>query len=171
MSDDLKIVCVDLDGTLAHYDEWKGIENIGEPIEGAREFMDALRSEGFHIILYTCRMRGRRGNEMIDVSKIIVEWLRKHAINVDDIWGNEGKPFAHAYVDDRGVSCSPQNSPPAIMYAQAFHSALILAGEDSKTALPKAQKLMGVVKSLGGKIHLPQESTRNEHGGTPVDVG
>ena len=30
-------IAIDLDGTLAEYDGWKGIDNIGKPIKGAVE--------------------------------------------------------------------------------------------------------------------------------------
>ena len=45
-------VCVDLDGTLAKYDGWKGLEHIGEPIDGSVEFTQqvnypCLKAEAF----------------------------------------------------------------------------------------------------------------------------
>ncbi len=109
-----------------------------------------------------------------DVQQAVKKWLNKHDIVFDTIYlseDNGGKPWADAYIDDRAVVCTPQHSPPAIAYATALKSTLELSGEDAKTALPKAQQLMGIIRQLGGPIHLPPQTTQTEHGGVAVDVG
>ena len=55
-----KTVCVDLDGVLAQYDGWQGLENIGDPVEGAREFMEDL-SKKYHVLVHTARVANERG--------------------------------------------------------------------------------------------------------------
>jgi hypothetical protein len=64
---------VDLDGTLAEYDFWRGINHIGEPI---RPMLDRIRKwleEGREVRIFTARVAGSQ-NGMAE--KYIQEWLR-----------------------------------------------------------------------------------------------
>jgi hypothetical protein len=96
-----KYMCVDLDGTIAHYDGWKGEDHFGEPITGVQDALGGLRDEGWVVIVFTTRRDTPR----------IEEYLRRNAIPYDyvnrnpEVPGAEeaGKPFAHVYVDDRAV--------------------------------------------------------------------
>jgi len=45
-----KTACVDLDGTLAKYDGWKGIHDIGDPYPAAKDFMSRLYEKYYLII-------------------------------------------------------------------------------------------------------------------------
>lgn len=47
---------VDLDGTLAHYDEWKGIEHIGEPVPAMRDRVLLWLAEGKDVRIFTARV-------------------------------------------------------------------------------------------------------------------
>lgn len=123
----MKNICVDLDGTIAEYDGWKGLEHIGDPIEGAQEFIKKLQ-EFSTVIIFTTRMNLdlNRKETFFDgipltntatrrrkVHKLIWDWLVKHkfpeVIKIG-IWAKEGKPIASAYVDDRAVVCNPQTT-------------------------------------------------------------
>lgn len=46
---------VDLDGTLAHYDGWKGPEHIGAPIPKMVERVKRWLSEGKEVCIFTAR--------------------------------------------------------------------------------------------------------------------
>lgn len=46
---------VDLDGTLAHYDGWKGPDHIGAPIPAMLEFVKSLIAAGEEIKIFTAR--------------------------------------------------------------------------------------------------------------------
>lgn len=46
---------VDLDGTLAHYDGWKGIEHIGAPVPKMVERIKRWRAEGKRVKIFTAR--------------------------------------------------------------------------------------------------------------------
>jgi len=106
--DDLaeKLVMVDLDGTLAQFDGWKGeFTPIGEPITDengwtAKAFCEAIQQAGYQLIIWT--VRGHRAQ--------IEAWLRAHDIPYDGINirpgqppGSSDKACAAAYVDDRAV--------------------------------------------------------------------
>ncbi len=115
-----KTICVDLDGVLAQYDSWKGLENIGEPIAGAREFMAAL-SEKYFVLVHTARIANenvRTEDHVQRVKNMVVEWLNENEIPFGDVYTGRGKPLASAFIDDRAVSCRPQKD------GNAFENAL-----------------------------------------------
>lgn len=47
---------VDLDGTLAHYDGWKGVDHIGEPIGPMVERVKQWLAEGKDVRIFTARV-------------------------------------------------------------------------------------------------------------------
>lgn len=61
---------VDLDGTLAHYDGWKGPEHIGAPIPAMVERVKAWLAEGKEVRISTARADG--GEVAIAIAKEIV---------------------------------------------------------------------------------------------------
>ena len=105
---DRKTVCVDLDGTLASYDGWKGSDHIGEPLSGAVEFTHKL-SEFADVVIYTTRTNTdpKLGNHE-GAFELLKAWLDKHGFAYHSIYQGQGKPLAAAYVDDRAVACVPQ---------------------------------------------------------------
>lgn len=105
----MKKICIDLDGTIAHYKKFNGPFLIGDPYDGAREFMQALKDLDFHIIIFTCRNSPEYVDDVLKSTRIIKEWLQKHDIIFDSIWVERGKPIADWYVDDKGIRCEPEN--------------------------------------------------------------
>lgn len=63
---------VDLDGTLAYYDGWRGIEHIGEPIEPMRHKVLEMIRGNYRIKIFTARARDT------EAIKHIEEWCIKH---------------------------------------------------------------------------------------------
>lgn len=51
-------IAVDLDGTLAHYDGWKGAEHIGEPIPAMVARVKVWLAEGRAVRIFTARVDG-----------------------------------------------------------------------------------------------------------------
>jgi hypothetical protein len=47
---------VDLDGTLAYYDEWRGIEHIGAPIPAMVERVKDWLAAGIEVKIFTARV-------------------------------------------------------------------------------------------------------------------
>ena len=89
---------IDFDDTIATYDEKKYPE-MGEPITGMIEMLCKLRSEGWRIIVFTCRHAAD-----------ILPWLQSHnvpfdGVNVDPENPNvkSGKPYGDVYLDDKGL--------------------------------------------------------------------
>lgn len=95
-----KTVAMDLDGTLAQYNGWKGEEVIGDLLPGAREAMQSLKDAGTQVIIFTTRGR----------TDLIKAWLEKNRVpydhinqNPDQPKGTSGKILADVYVDDRAL--------------------------------------------------------------------
>jgi hydroxymethylpyrimidine pyrophosphatase-like HAD family hydrolase len=65
----------DLDGTLAYYDEWKGIEHIGKPIPKMLERVKKWLEDGKEVRIITAR--AAEGPEAI---KYVEEWLEENDI-------------------------------------------------------------------------------------------
>lgn len=85
-----KTLCVDLDGTLAVVTEDYA---AAEPIEGAQEALQGLRSDGWVIIIYTARH--------FNHWKTTTEWLSRNGFEYDQLVF--GKPPARIYIDDRAI--------------------------------------------------------------------
>lgn len=66
---------VDLDGTLAKYDGWKGVGNIGEPITSMVERVKSWILEGREVRIFTARVAmGQRETAL----PVIEKWCQEH---------------------------------------------------------------------------------------------
>jgi hypothetical protein len=86
------IACVDLNGVLDAYAGWRGADHFDPPRAGAREFLEALCSRGFTVVIFTTRW-----------ADDVWAWLRTHGLAhlVGEV--TDRKPAAHVFVDDRAV--------------------------------------------------------------------
>ena len=131
-------ICVDLDGVLAKYDGWKGLEHIGPPLPGAREFAHSLAKIADLIIFSSRCSTDAAGEERTRLSpgqlKIhIVDWLEKHKVPYTDVYTGQGKPRAAVFIDDRAVHCSPQSDTDA--YEKALGAAKTLLSRSRKKGI------------------------------------
>lgn len=74
---------VDLDGTLAHYDGWKGPTHIGEPIPAMLERVKKWLSEGKDVRIFTARVYADshdsvRKDDAMYARTAIQRWCRKY---------------------------------------------------------------------------------------------
>ncbi len=51
-------IAVDLDGTLAHYDHWRGIDHIGDPVPKMAERVRKWLANGEEVRIFTARCSG-----------------------------------------------------------------------------------------------------------------
>lgn len=51
----MKVIGIDLDGTLAEYVEWQGVDIIGQPYKTAPWFLHALKERGWVVCIWTTR--------------------------------------------------------------------------------------------------------------------
>jgi len=131
-------VCLDLDGVLAQYKGWEGLEHIGPPIPGALEFAWEL-AEIADIVIFSSRCSLDTGGEApttrLSPSQLrikIIEWLEKYKFPYADVYAGQGKPRASAFIDDRGVYCSPQADKSA--FENALKSTRALLSRTKKDA-------------------------------------
>lgn len=93
-----QVAVVDLDGTLAKYDRWRGADHFGEPVPGAREAIFEMHSWGWLIIVYTTRGNKASVEKWLDDHEIYFDEVNSFAHNPD---GCSDKPIATVYFDDR----------------------------------------------------------------------
>lgn len=65
---------VDLDGTLAHYEGWKGVDHIGKPIAPMVERVRKWLAEGKEVRIFTARAFGKEQAAI----EAIGDWCEKH---------------------------------------------------------------------------------------------
>lgn len=83
-------IAVDLDGTLAAYDGWQGVEHIGEPIAPMVEKVKRWLTEGQDVRIFTARVyplgtlaendpeAGGRVKDSTHAANVIEDWCLKH---------------------------------------------------------------------------------------------
>lgn len=69
----------DLDGTLAHYDDWKGIDNIGEPIAPMVARIQRMHSDGTVVKIMTARVAPRMLDGVMSEQYMVVDGVTKFA--------------------------------------------------------------------------------------------
>lgn len=113
---------VDLDGTLAHYDEWRGPEHVGAPIPLMVERVKKWLSEGKDVRIFTARLAFYEGNESeesvaehLKAATAIQEWCRQHLGQVLPITHKKDFRMIELW-DDRAVQVFP-NTGIAVMDA------------------------------------------------------
>lgn len=97
MSDQIQgWVGIDLDGTLAFYDGWKGANHIGEPVPLMLQRVKKLISDGVWIKIFTARAS--------DLTQIqpVKDWCKKHGLG--DLQVTNVKDYAMIELwDDRAI--------------------------------------------------------------------
>lgn len=90
---------IDFDGTIAHYDGWKGAASCGEPIAGAKEFLSSLVGMGFLVVIFSARASEFEGR------RAIWDWVHQHGLQdlIHDVTHEKRYAFMFT-VDDRAVS-------------------------------------------------------------------
>lgn len=84
-------ICVDFDGVLAEYSGFKGKDHYGEPLKGAREFLEKLNSIGLPFWIFTTRP-----------PKKVEVWLIKYDMPKPKKVTNK-KPPSPVYIDDGAI--------------------------------------------------------------------
>ncbi len=69
---------VDLDGTLAHYDKWRGERHVGAPIDRMVRSVRRWLAEGKEVRIFTARASGRDPAEVLAVTQAIDAWCVEH---------------------------------------------------------------------------------------------
>lgn len=86
----------DLDGTLAKYDGWKGIDNIGEPVKPMVDLIKKLHDEGKVVKILTARVAprirddGTVGEDFVKMTFLEMNKFLNYPKTPDELVGHEG---------------------------------------------------------------------------------
>lgn len=98
-----KHILVDLDGTLATYDHWRGVDHIGQPIPETVNLIKRLLSEGKEVRIFTARMADKDAIRRAWARDYIQDWCLEHLGHVLDV--TNVKDFdSSALIDDRAIA-------------------------------------------------------------------
>ena len=97
-------IAVDLDGTLAHEDGWKGEDHIGAPIPAMVAFVKALISAGEDVRIFTARVgMWPEGSDDHERNRRIVQaWCFEHLGQALEVTAIKDMGM-HALYDDRAI--------------------------------------------------------------------
>ena len=98
-----KWVGFDLDGTLAKYDEWRGIEHIGEPIMEMVMRLKKYLDDGVEVRIFTARCAQPTDRESQAAIRYIKAWCLKY-IGVELEVTNVKDHLMIKLYDDRAVT-------------------------------------------------------------------
>lgn len=106
---------VDLDGTLAHYDTWKGPTHIGAPVPEMVRRVKSWLAEGQRVKIFTARVSSdgseARNAEVQLARQAIEEWLQENLGQVLEV--TNIKDFACIEIwDDRAVQVEANTGRP-----------------------------------------------------------
>ena len=100
-----KIIAVDFDGVIHGYSKgWQNGRPYDQPVPGARQAMEKLISEGYHVMIYTTRCNpDYLEGSTVDRVQDVRDYLLINSIPFSEIYTGNGKPKATIYVDDRAI--------------------------------------------------------------------
>lgn len=102
-----RTIAVDLDGTLAHYDGWKGEDHIGEPVPEMVAHVKKALAEGATIIIFTARVCECFGLYRVNKARVLIqEWCEKH-LGQKFLVTAEKSPTISEFWDDRARQVIP----------------------------------------------------------------
>lgn len=113
MSKDFGWIGVDLDGTLAHYDRWRGEGHIGEPILPMLYRVQDWLAEGKQVKIFTARVgpHGRAKRSREEIVQEIQGWCQIQTGHLLEV--THEKDFAMIELwDDRAVQVIPNTGIP-----------------------------------------------------------
>lgn len=96
----VKSIALDLDGTLAEYEGWKGVSHIGKPIEKMVTRLIDWLALGYDVEIFTARVSVP--SEAPDAEYYILKWLRDNGLPQLEITCVKKKKFDEFW-DDRAV--------------------------------------------------------------------
>ncbi len=102
---------VDLDGTLAEYDRWRGAEHVGKPVRAMVERVKRWLAEGrYDVKIFTARVSHDGTPGRVEEAKAartaILAWCAKHVGQVLEITNVKDYAMVELY-DDRAVQVVP----------------------------------------------------------------
>jgi len=169
---------VDLDGTLAKYDGWKGEDHIGEPIEPMVTLVRQWISDGLDVRIFTARVDGgevaiamgnENGERFRDVKRIvcIIEaWCLQHVGVVLPVTNKKDYGMIQLW-DDRAVQVVPNEGRPIYKERENLASLVrrlarkLPSGDKTKVQALDYLKRIGMSGSILRNRSTPAEESTN----------
>lgn len=98
---------VDLDGTLAEYNGWRGLDHIGKPIPLMRERIEAWLDAGYGVKIFTARASVPGGDAPVR------KWLAQHGLPPLEVTNQKDFQMIELW-DDRAVQVVSNSGRPII---------------------------------------------------------
>ena len=112
----------DLDGTLAEYNGWKGIDHIGNPIKGTVGYAKSLHDSGRQVKIFTARVAESDQEKRAIAREHIEKWCEKNLGFVPEVTNVKDKLMETCF-DDRSIQVIPNTGIPV---QDAFSDAMEL---------------------------------------------
>jgi hypothetical protein len=99
---------VDLDGTLAEYDHWRGEAHIGVPVPAMVERVKKWLADGVEVRIFTARVHADGGDarDVTTVRRYIEMWCREHIGTLLPVTNVKDYGMVELW-DDRAVQVVP----------------------------------------------------------------
>jgi len=96
---------VDLDGTLAYYDHWRGVEHVGAPVPAMLERVQKWLCDGCDVRIVTARVS--RGPAESSIARAVIQqWCATHVGAVLLVTNEKDYAMIELW-DDRCVQVEP----------------------------------------------------------------
>lgn len=99
-------IAVDLDGTLAEYNGWKGHSHIGAPVMTMINKVKKANAEGKQIWIFTARLADESQKMQEEIMLVIEKWCHVQGIVISGVTCIKHK-FFKEFWDDRAKGVSP----------------------------------------------------------------
>lgn len=96
---------VDLDGTLAHYDGWKGHFHIGDPVQPMLERVQRWIDEGKEVRIFTARASVKEHSKFVEL------WLSQHGLEGLQVTNQKDYGMIELW-DDRCIQIASNSGQP-----------------------------------------------------------
>lgn len=104
---------VDLDGTLAKYDSWRGLHHIGEPIQPMVQRVQEWLRAGYQVKIVTARIKGPIAADRRIFKELLTAWCKQHIGQDLDVTSSKDMRMIELW-DDRAVQVIPNTGMPVM---------------------------------------------------------
>jgi hypothetical protein len=104
---------VDLDGTLAFYDGWRGHKHVGAPIPLMVKMVKEWRKQGIRVKIFTARVSMDEGKELQETIQAIESWSKIYIGEVLEITCKKDFSMIRLY-DDRAIQVITNTGQPVL---------------------------------------------------------
>ena len=136
---------VDLDGTLAHYDQWRGATHIGEPIAPMVDTVKAWLEVGVDVRIVTARVAGAQSYpESGNVRWAIQRWCWKHCGKILPITASKDYGMVNLW-DDRVTQVVKNTGVPLSQLTRDLAEDVVNYATAEKSVIEKAEYILKVL--------------------------